>query len=184
MEPTYRIIRSNRKTIAIQIKPGGEVVVRCPKRMPLWEVRAFVHSKADWITKHASDAAPEEPPLTAAEIEQLREKTRRLTADRAAYYAPAVGVEYGRIAVRAQRTRWGSCSGRGNLNFNCLLALAPAEVLDYVVVHELCHRKHMNHSPVFWAEVERVFPDYRRAKQWLRENGSTLLARFPARQET
>ena len=92
--------------------------------------------------------------------------------------APLVGVSYGGITIRAQKTRWGSCSSKGNLNFNCLLLLAPAEVLDYVVVHELCHRREMNHSPKFWAEVERVLPDYDARRKWLKENGPGLISRL------
>ena len=86
-----------------------------------------------------------------------------------------VGVTYGRITIRNQRTRWGSCSAKGNLNFNCLLMKAPPEVLDYVVVHELCHRLEMNHSPRFWAQVERVLPDYKVSRKWLREHGNELM---------
>ena len=94
-------------------------------------------------------------------------------------YAPRIGVSYGRITIRSQRTRWGSCSAQGNLNFNCLLSLCPEEVRDYVVIHELCHRKEMNHSPKFWAEVEKVMPDYARHRKWLKENGGSLIARLP-----
>ena len=90
-----------------------------------------------------------------------------------------MGVTYGRSTIRSQHTRWGSCSARGNLNFNCLLALTPPEVLDYVVVHELCHRKELNHSPAFWAEAERVLPDYKNRRNWLKENGTALIARLP-----
>ena len=93
-----------------------------------------------------------------------------------AHYAPLVGVSYGRITIRCQRTRWGSCSSKGNLNFNCLLMLAPPEVLDCIVVHELCHRKEMNHSQRFYAEVLRVMPDYRERYKWLKENGHMLMA--------
>ena len=85
-----------------------------------------------------------------------------------------MGVKYGRITVRRQKTRWGSCSSKGNLNFNCLLMLCPDFVVDYVVVHELCHLKQMNHSERFWAEVERVLPQYKEARKWLKENGNII----------
>ena len=98
---------------------------------------------------------------------------------RVAFFAPQIGVSCGRVTIRAQRTRWGSCGRNGNLNFNCLLMLAPPEVLDSVVVHELCHRREMNHSARFYAEVLRVFPEYRKHRQWLKENGEALMARLP-----
>ena len=89
-----------------------------------------------------------------------------------------VGVTYGRITIRNQRSRWGSCSGKGNLNFNCLLMLTPSHVIDYVVVHELCHRLEMNHSPAFLAQVERVLPDYRKSREWLKEHEKELIGRL------
>ena len=98
---------------------------------------------------------------------------------RAAYFAPRIGVSYGRISIRHQKTKWGSCSSKGNLNFNCLLMLAPEEVRDYVVVHELCHRKQMNHSEAFWTEVERALPDYRDARKWLKTHGRELMQYNP-----
>ena len=179
MDVPYQIIKSDRKTIAIQIKPDGQVVVRCPKRMRIEEARRFAESKADWIEKHlAKRPLQDVAKYTPKEIEQLREQARKLVTERVRYYAPIIGVTYGQIAIRTQHTRWGSCSSKGNLNFNCLLALVSPEVLDYVVVHELCHRKELNHSERFWRQVESILPDYKSHRKWLKENGTRLISRL------
>ena len=180
----YEIIRSKRKTMAAEIKQG-KLLIRAPMGATDSEIEALVQKNRRWIETHlektraqkaAADALPK---LTADDLRALAEQARRVIPERVAYYAPLVGVTYGRITIRNQRTKWGSCSSRGNLNFNCLLMLAPPEVLDSVVVHELCHRKEMNHSDRFYAEVERVFPDYAKWNRWLRENGSVLMLRLP-----
>lgn len=88
--------------------------------------------------------------------------------------AGAIGVTFKRVTVRDQRTKWGSCSKRGNLSFNWRLVLFPPSILRYVVIHELCHIKHFNHSPQFWALVEQHDPSYRKAVQWLKEHGATV----------
>jgi len=175
----YQIIRSSRKTISLQIKPNGELIVRCPRQMKNADVQAFVESKRGWIQKRLQKTDNQPHPFTQEEIETLADLALKDLPERVRRYAPLVGVTYGGIAIRNQRTRWGSCSGKGNLNFNCLLMLCPPEIRDYVVVHELCHRKQMNHSPAFWAEVERVLPDYSKRKAWLKANGGALIARLP-----
>ena len=111
-------------------------------------------------------------------LEYLRECAREDFENRVRLYAPVVGVTYNRIFIRGQKTRWGSCSSAGNLNFNYLLMLAPVYVRNYVIVHELCHRKEMNHSDRFYAEVLRVFPDYWKWDKWLKENGPALMRRM------
>jgi len=119
--------------------------------------------------------------LTAAERRRLEtlEKRYRTAArarfeSRAEYYQKFTGGYYSSITVRDQKTRWGSCSSRGTLSFNYRLIFAPPEVLDYVVVHELCHLTHMNHSKDFWNMVARIMPDYKAHKQWLRDHGNEL----------
>lgn len=177
----YRVIRSDRRTAAIQITRDGEVLVRCPRRMPEAEIRRLVADKSAWIERHLSALTePDAPALTAGELDVLKRRAREVIPARASHFAPLAGVTYGNITIRSQKSRWGSCSSRGNLSFNCLLMLAPPEVLDYVVVHELCHRLEMNHSPRFWAEVERVLPDYRVRRKWLKEHGGTLTRRLHA----
>ena len=107
MNVPYQIIKSDRKTIAIQIKPDGQVVVRCPKRMRIEEARRFAESKADWIQKHLAKRLPQDvAKYTPKEIEQLREQARKLVTERVRYYAPIIGVTYGQIAIRTQHIRW------------------------------------------------------------------------------
>ena len=175
---SYQIIRSNRKTIAIQITPAGEVVVRCPRRSSEKSIRDFVESKSAWVEKHLAARNPGIPPLTEAELHRLTEEARRVIPGRVAELARRLGVSWEKISIRTMVSRWGSCSSKGNLNFNCLLALVPIEVLDYVVVHELCHRKELNHSDRFWNEVANILPDYKCRKKWLKDNGSNLIARI------
>jgi len=176
MQP-YQIHRSSRRTIALQILPDGSIVVRCPRQMEDAAIRAFVESRRDWLQKHLDRMPAPQPPLTDAELRSLALAAGEDLSARLSRFAPLLGVTFGKVTIRAQKTRWGSCSSKGNLNFNYLLMLSPPEVLDYVVVHELCHRKEMNHSPRFWAEVERVMPDYRVHKQWLKDHGSQLMGR-------
>lgn len=177
----YTVIPGNRKTIAIQIKPEGTVIVRCPRGMPSQQVHSFVMSKAHWIRTHlaAQEKSPTMPPLTQEQLHQLSCQAKIRIAQRVAYFAPLLGVDYGRISIRAQRSRWGSCSSKGNLNFNCLLMLMPDHVVDYVVVHELCHRRQMNHSKEFWNLVGAILPDYPGAQKWLKAHGAPLIARLP-----
>ena len=179
----YEIVYSGRKTLAVQIRADGSVVVRAPKRMAKYKIEEFLKEKQDWILSHreralAAAEQKKENGLTEAERKAAIRRAAQMLAEKTAHFAKEMGVTYGRITIREQKTRWGSCSSKGNLNFNCLLLLAPAEVLDYVVVHELCHRREMNHSPKFWAEVERILPDYHARRKWLKENGPGLISRL------
>ena len=182
-ETKISIIRSNRKTLSIQLKPG-EIIVRAPLRMKDKEIYGFIETKKLWIEKNLAKIEQHEKaicdtePFTEEEIKSLAEKAKTIISERVQYYAPKTGVTYNRVTIRCQRTRWGSCSSKGNLNFNCLLALFPLEIIDSVVVHELCHRKHMNHSPQFYAEIEKVFPEYKRCNKWLKDNGGVYMARL------
>ena len=180
-----RIIRSaKRRTFALQIKPREGLIVRVPIHATQEQVEKFINDHKDWIEKHlkAMEERQKElssvDKLTIGEIRALADEALKLIPERVKYYAPLLGVKYGRITIRNQRSRWGSCSGRKNLNFNCLLMLTPPEVIDSVVVHELAHLKEMNHSERFYAEVLRVFPDYWKWQDWLKENGKDIMARM------
>ncbi len=110
----------------------------------------------------------------AALEKRYREAARTYFTARVAYYHTLTGGQYTSITIRDQKSRWGSCSSRGTLSFNYRLLFAPPRVLDYVVVHELCHLTHMDHSKNFWAMVERIMPDYRVYRDWLRDHGQEL----------
>lgn len=176
---SYTLIRSDRKTVAIQIK-HGEIIVRAPRHTPVKFIEDFLESKREWIEKGiaAQNDAPQYPPFTAEEVRSMADAALVDIPGRVIRLAPLVSVHYGRITIRNQRTKWGSCSSKGNLNFNCVLMLAPEWVRDYIVVHELCHLKEMNHSPAFWAEVARACPGYKEAEAWLKANGSATIERF------
>lgn len=175
----YQVVRSDRRTTAIQILPEGKVLVRCPRFLSQSSVEQLLKSKESWIRKKLQQLPRQIPRLSQSQLRDLAKQASEVISHRVADYAVRMGVTYGRIAIRRQKTRWGSCSTKGNLNFNCLLVLAPAEVMDYVVVHELSHRLHMDHSPAFWDTVQRYMPDYVRWRQWLKEHGTELLAQLP-----
>lgn len=180
MKIPYKVIRSNRKTTSLEISRSGEVIARCPLGMPEERIAALVEDHRLWIEKHLALVPKKEvqPKLTTEELQTLGQQAVAYFPKRVAFFADRLGVTYGRITIRTQKTKWGSCSSKGNLNFNVLLMLAPSEVLDYIVVHELCHRKHLNHSAAFWAEVERTMPDYREKEKWLKEHGSELMMKI------
>lgn len=182
MKIPYEIIRSKRKTYGISVMPGGKVTVRIPLRGSERFAVSMVESKKNWIavsvlkmqavepTPPQKEKSPSEKRLEAI----YRDAAREYFPKRVSYFSHVLGVNYGKITIRDQKTRWGSCSSKGNLSFNWRLILAPPNVLDYVVVHELCHRKEMNHSQRFWALVESVMPEYREYRKWLKENGNKL----------
>lgn len=180
------VIRSNRKTVAIQVNSDLSVTVRAPRSASEKEIEEILKKKEVWISRHIEkiketkerfEAEPTEK-LTREKVIALAEEALKVIPERVEYFAKVIGVTYGKITIRNQKTRWGSCSSKGNLNFNCLLMLAPPEVLDYVVVHELCHRKQMNHSKAFWLEVEKVLPNYKEVRKWLKEEGSQMITLF------
>ncbi len=184
-DQVVRVIRSGRRTMALEITPKGEVLVRAPYSMPSSEIQRFVREKEQWIWKNLEqirikqENLSEVQPLSHEELDRLGNLALKVLPEKVKLYASLMGVSYGNITIRCQKTRWGSCTAEGNLNFNCLLMLAPEQVQDYVVVHELCHRLEMNHSKRFWDLVEQVMPDYRIHKKWLKDNGSRLMARRP-----
>ena len=171
-----QVIRSGRKSLGLEVRPDGTVLARIPARLSDRELKAFIEKQQDWILKKVdqvkkrADArtkikVPSVDALSDAEIQKIKDKI----ADRVKYYCAVMQVTVGRITIRNQKTRWGSCSSAGNVNFNYQLYYLPDELLDYVVVHELAHGRHMNHSKECGSEVARYCPDYRARRKQLKE---------------
>lgn len=179
----YIIQKSRRRTISVQITPDQKLLIKAPSYTSIKEVEDFLYEKRDWILKQMSRTQKQNKEaahmgiLTEKEIRKLKRDAKKIIPERVQYYAELSGITYNRIFIRLQKSRWGSCSAEGNLNFNALLALMPIEVLDSVVVHELCHRRHMNHSKAFYDEVLKIFPEYKKWDKWLKENGTAYQLR-------
>lgn len=199
----YTLVKSSRRrSISIRIDIGGKMTVRSPYFISKGMVERFLCEKQDWIYKHYVEAIKKtgesggfgsgddvsegagsgdgdlRAPLRANEdatlVNKHKKYARNIFEARVAYFQQFTGGTYHSISIRDQKTRWGSCSGRGNLSFNWRLILAPPEILDYVVVHELCHLTYMNHSKEFWGLVGKVLPDYKERRKWLKDKGHTL----------
>ena len=171
----YELIRSNRKTLTIQVKPDGSVIVRAPVRLAKYRIAKFVKDHETWIFAQQEKLEKYRENMHVITDEERQEgilQAKKIFPERTAYFAERMGVTYNRITIREQKTRWGSCSSAGNLNFNWKLVLMPPGVLDYVVVHELAHRREMNHSAAFWKVVATWMPDYKKYRKWLRDNGN------------
>lgn len=172
---TYDLIFAARKTMSMKVEQDGRIVVRAPYRMPVSAADQFVEGHKDWIdTRRQAYEAVRllRPSYTEEERRKYREEARTMLEAKCRKFAEKMGVTYGRISVREQKTRWGSCSASGNLNFNWKLILMPEEIQDYLVVHELAHRREMNHSARFWRLVEEEIPDYKERRKWLRLHGA------------
>lgn len=179
----FTLVKSKRKTYSISVEDSGEVVLRVPLTAREKDISQILTEKKNWIITHYRKRQEllknrPESNLTKSQEEALKARyiqaAKEYFPKRAAYYQQFTGGNYTRITIREQKTRWGSCSSRGTLSFNWKLMLAPPAVLDYVVVHELCHLKHMDHSPAFWQAVEAVLPGYKELRKWLKEHGSEL----------
>lgn len=170
------VIRSARKSLGLEVRDANTVLARISTRVSDRELKAFVENHRSWILEKTEVMAEREEKRksTPAPPPELLSKTDRMKIQlkigkRVRHYCEAMGVTVGYVTVKNQKTRWGSCSAKGNVNFNYQLAFLPDELLDYVVIHELAHRRHMNHSRAFWAEVEKYCPDYLERREQLKE---------------
>lgn len=174
MEP-YELIRSRRKTLALEITAEGRLLVRAPARASRARIAAFVEAHAAWIEKHLAaqrEKAVRRPPApTPEEIEALKEKARAILPEKIARWSEKMGVDPTGFKVTTARKRYGSCSAANRLCFSCFLMNCPEEAVELVVVHELCHILEKNHGPRFYALLERYLPDWRERKKRLFMSG-------------
>jgi len=215
-----KIIRSQRRTIGLQIAPDATLIIRAPFRVSDSAIARLVARKYDWIVRKqefvrclnrlmpAKKFIPGEEFLYLGQayklhiqpdqsaplvfdrafhlaqdcrgqarqrfIQWYREQTRTRITGRVEFQASRAGLRYKKIRISGARSRWGSCSRAGNLNFSWRLVMAPPDVIDYVVVHEVAHLAHPNHSRAFWNQVLALDPDYKQRRKWLRDNGHLL----------
>ena len=172
----YKVIYSKRKSLAIIIKNNAEVHIRAPqyKFFDSSKIDEFVNSKKDWIVENVEkmkkNIKERRPELSIKDKKQKKEEAKNIIFDRIAYYAEKYGFKYSKLRLSSAKTRWGSCSSNGTISINWNLIFAPTRITDYVIIHELCHTRHHNHSKRFWDEVEKYVPDYKTRLKWLKEN--------------
>jgi len=168
---SYELIRSRRKTLALEITPDCRVLVRAPLHLAQNRIDAFVERHTDWIERHLEQQRQKTarmPPPTEAEIEALKAKARAILPEKVAFWSQKMGLTPTGLKITTARKRFGSCSGKNSLCFSCFLMRYPEEAVDLVVVHELCHIKVKNHSRDFYALLEQVLPDHKERKKLLK----------------
>ena len=170
MKDNYELIRSDRKTLGLQVK-DGRVIVRAPRRVTKEQIERFVREHEDWIEKALSRQAAKQaahPESTAAERAEYIRLAKEILPKRTAYWAERMGLYPTQIRITSAQRRFGSCSSEGHICYSWRLMQYPPEAIDYVVVHELAHLKHMNHSPAFHALVARYLPDHKARRALLK----------------
>lgn len=185
MIENYEVIRSNRKSVSIEVTKECKIIVRVPYYLSQEHISMVIKNKESWIRKklkvveeiNSKKNSENSLKLSDEDVVALKERAMSIIPEKVHKYAQKIGVNYGDIKIKHQKTCWGSCSNKGNLNFNCLLMLMPDSIIDYIVVHELCHRKEMNHSKKFWGEVQNILPDYEVSRKWLKTNGGYFMGR-------
>ncbi len=166
----FTVLRSRRRTVSLEVKEDGSVLVRCPLRFPQKECERFVEEKREWILRQQANLRrdPRRRDFSPEEIEELKRRAREYLVPKTEEYARRFGFTYQRITITTARRRFGSCSGKNAISFSCYLMLYPEAAAEYVVMHELCHTVHHDHSPRFYALLSRCMPDHRERKNLLR----------------
>ncbi len=166
----YELKRSRRaRTLRLTVHPDARVVVTAPHSFRLGIIERFILKHSDWISRNLERAKKRTViPIRRADIFLLKQRALALASARCGHFAEVYGVTFKKISIRAQKTRWGSCTHSGNLSFNYKIAVLPPRIADYIIVHELCHRSEMNHSKRFWNLVAQTIPEHKTIRRELR----------------
>ena len=170
--PEYKLIRSKRKTISLEITRQLEIVVRAPERARREDIERFLVQKRAWIEKHyamAEHRAQAHPEPSQEQIQAYIDKAKQYLPQRVRYYAGIMELYPTAVTITGAKTRFGSCSGKNRICFSWRLMQYPADAIDYVVVHELAHIRHKNHGREFYALIESILPDYKNREKLLRQ---------------
>jgi len=173
-------INKRSKSLRISIHPGGRVLVSVPCFVPEFFVNKFIFNKSDWIIEKMEELSKIKPIKLKSKKEQredylkYKDDALRIAEERLRYFNKFYNLKWGKITIRNQKTRWGSCSKKGNLNFNYKIALLDKEQSDYIIVHELCHLREFNHSQKFWDLVSIAVPRYKEIRKNLKFNNLKL----------
>lgn len=164
------MIRSRRKSLALELTREGQLLVRAPMDLSKSRIDAFVTAHENWITRHLEKLAqqPAIPTPTPEETAALMARARAVLPERVAYWSQRLDLHPTGVKITTAKKRYGSCNSHGGLCFSCYLMRCPEKAIDLVVVHELCHLREMNHGPAFYALLERALPDWRSRKALLR----------------
>ena len=168
----YFVRHRRARRYVLRVETDGRVRVTIPRGGSKREAEAFAGRQTDWIRRQ--QVAVTRPPLPVEERRRLRALARQLLPSRLRELAARHALAVARVSIRDQRSRWGSCGRDGHICLNWRLVLMPEWVRDYVLVHELMHLRRLDHSPQYWALVSAAYPDFERARQWLRAHGRDL----------
>ena len=172
METQYKLIRSSRRTLALEVTSDVEIIVRAPFQTSDHMIRSFVEQHREWITRATEKQRirrENHPEPTAAQWEQYKKKAAEWLPTRVEHFAALMGVTPMGIRITGAKKRFGSCSSKNSLCFSLFLMEYPDEAIDYVIVHELSHILHHDHSKHFWANVAHYMPDYKRRRALLKQ---------------
>lgn len=172
MQFTYTLTRKRITTLRLRVLPGGIVAVSAPRQMSLRQIERFIASKSAWVREKILEASKMPPRLTkteaAAEYHKYHRQALSLAKQKVAEYSLRYGFRPGTMSIGKQESRWGSCSRNGRLRFNYKIVFMPPSILEYLIIHELCHLREFSHSRKFWSEVGAILPDYAERRQELR----------------